>query len=44
MTTRFVTQVPRIVAGIDWNRFATQVDVGGGHGTLLAAVLEAHPP
>ena len=43
MTARFVTQVPQIVAGVDWSRFATLVDVGGGHGTLLAAVLEAHP-
>jgi phytoene dehydrogenase-like protein len=24
-------------------RFATIVDVGGGHGTLLAAILAAHP-
>jgi hypothetical protein len=43
MTARFRTQVPRIAAGYDWSRFATIVDVGGGHGTLLAAILAAHP-
>ena len=43
MTARFVTQVPQIVARVDWSHFATLVDVGGGHGTLLAEVLEAHP-
>jgi len=35
--------VPQIVAGHDWDRFATIVDVGGGHGTLLVAILAAHP-
>ena len=43
MTQRLRDQVPRLVAGIDWARFATVVDVGGGNGTLLAAVLAAHP-
>ena len=43
MTQRFRDQVPSIVAGIDWARFSTLVDVGGGHGTLLAAILNAHP-
>ncbi|MEV0703021.1 methyltransferase [Saccharopolyspora sp. NPDC050389] len=43
MTHRFREQVPQIVAGYDWARFATIVDVGGGHGTLLAAILAAHP-
>jgi hypothetical protein len=43
MTQRFHEQIPRIVAGFDWSRFATVVDVGGGRGTLLAAVLTAHP-
>lgn len=27
----------------DFSRFATIVDVGGGHGTLLAQVLQRHP-
>ena len=43
MTDRFRTQVPQLVAGYDWGRFTTLVDVGGGNGTLLAAILAAHP-
>jgi hypothetical protein len=43
MAHRFRAQLPRIVAGFDWSRFATVVDVGGGRGGLLAAVLTAHP-
>jgi 2,7-dihydroxy-5-methyl-1-naphthoate 7-O-methyltransferase len=43
MTDRFREQVPRIVAGYDWARFATIVDVGGGNGMLLAAILAANP-
>ena len=43
MTDRFLGQVPQIVAGFDWGRFASVVDVGGGHGTLLAAIMAAHP-
>jgi 2,7-dihydroxy-5-methyl-1-naphthoate 7-O-methyltransferase len=43
MTDRFHEQIPRIVAGVDWSRFSTLVDVGGGQGSLLAAILAAHP-
>nr|WP_317891433.1 methyltransferase [Saccharopolyspora pogona] len=43
MTHRFRKQIPQIVGGYDWGRFSTIVDVGGGHGTLLAAILTAHP-
>ncbi|HJP72673.1 MAG TPA: methyltransferase [Pseudonocardiaceae bacterium] len=43
MTDRFRTEVPAIVAGHDWGRYATIVDVGGGLGTLLAEILAAHP-
>jgi hypothetical protein len=43
MTQRFRDQIPQIVAGFDWPRFSTVVDVGGGQGTLLAAILTAHP-
>ena len=32
-----------ILAAYDFGRFATVVDVAGGNGTLLAAILEAHP-
>ena len=34
---------PGIVAAGRFERFSTVVDVGGGDGTLLAAVLAAHP-
>lgn len=43
MTRRFRDQLPQIVAGVDWSRFPTLVDVGGGQGSLLAAILAAHP-
>jgi SAM-dependent methyltransferase len=43
MTDRLREQIPRIVAGYDWGRFSTIVDVGGGNGTVLAAILAAHP-
>ncbi|WP_051182459.1 methyltransferase [Nocardia vinacea] len=37
MTHRFREQIPRIVAGFDWSRFSSIVDVGGGQGSALAA-------
>jgi hypothetical protein len=43
MTWRIREQVPAFVAAVDWSRFATIVDVGGGPGDLLAAVLAANP-
>nr|WP_073486403.1 methyltransferase [Streptoalloteichus hindustanus] len=43
MTHRFRDQIPQVVSGYDWARFSTIVDVGGGRGTLLAAILAAHP-
>lgn len=43
MTRRIRAQLPQVVAGFDWSRFRTLVDVGGGHGTPLAAILTAHP-
>jgi hypothetical protein len=43
MTWRIRDRIPRFVAAFDWSRFATIVDVGGGPGDLLAAVLTAHP-
>lgn len=43
MGLRFRDQAPRIATGFDWSRFATLVDVGGGRGDLLAAILHAHP-
>lgn len=32
-----------LVAGYDFSRFGTVVDVGGSNGSLLAAILRAHP-
>ncbi|MFI1917850.1 methyltransferase [Nocardia sp. NPDC020380] len=43
MTYRFHAQLPQIVDGYDWSRYSTLVDVGGGQGSLLAAILTAHP-
>jgi hypothetical protein len=34
---------PTVVAAYDFTRFSTIVDLGGGHGRLLALVLEAAP-
>nr|BFE82236.1 hypothetical protein GCM10020093_048370 [Planobispora longispora] len=34
---------PSIVAGFDFTRFGTLVDVGGGDGTLLSVILRAVP-
>jgi orsellinic acid C2-O-methyltransferase len=34
---------PGIVAAGDFSRFRSVVDVGGGDGTLIAAILAAHP-
>ena len=43
MTDRQRDWVPQVVRNYDWARFGTLVDVGGGHGGLLAAILMAHP-
>ncbi|HEV2783427.1 MAG TPA: methyltransferase [Actinophytocola sp.] len=34
---------PAVIGGYDFARFGTLVDVGGGNGTLLAAILSAVP-
>jgi hypothetical protein len=34
---------PSTIAAFDFSRFGTVVDVGGGNGTLLVALLQAHP-
>jgi hypothetical protein len=42
--TSFAAQVnAALVRAYDWSGIGTLVDVGGGHGTLLAAVLKANP-
>ncbi len=43
MTAMSQVQVPAILDAYEFGRFATLVDVGGGRGALLAAVLRAHP-
>ncbi|MEC3917675.1 methyltransferase [Nocardia sp. CDC160] len=43
MTRRFQTIAPQIAQRYDWSRFATIVDVGGGQGTVLSAILRTHP-
>ena len=43
MEYRLRAEVPQLAGGFDWGRFATIVDVGGGRGALLAAILAAHP-
>ena len=36
-------ETPAIVAAYDFYQFKSIVDVGGGHGMLLSAILAAHP-
>ncbi|WP_405427195.1 methyltransferase [Streptomyces erythrochromogenes] len=40
VTTETAAALP---SAFDFGRFASVTDIGGGNGTLLAAVLEAHP-
>lgn len=43
MNWRFQVQAPQIAERFDWSRFAEILDVGGGDGPVLAAILHAHP-
>lgn len=43
MTSGSAISVPSIVAAYDFSPFATIVDIGGGHGRLLSAILTATP-
>lgn len=43
MTWRIKDRIPQYVEAVDWSRFKKIVDVGGGPGDLLAAVLAANP-
>jgi hypothetical protein len=43
MNWRFRVQAPQIAERLDWSRFSAILDVGGGGGTVLAAILLAHP-
>jgi hypothetical protein len=42
MMAKAQAQVPAVVAGYDFSRFATIADIGGGRGHLLQAILEAN--
>jgi hypothetical protein len=43
MTALSAAVAQAVATAYDFSRFGTVVDVGGGHGGLLAAVLEQHP-
>ncbi|AKK28186.1 methyltransferase [Mycobacterium sp. EPa45] len=43
MTGLSESSITAVVAAYDFSRFATIADIGGGHGRLLAAILESAP-
>lgn len=43
MTGGSAAAIPPVIAAYDFSSFATIVDVGGGHGRLLSAILAATP-
>jgi 2,7-dihydroxy-5-methyl-1-naphthoate 7-O-methyltransferase len=43
MNWRFQVQLPQIAERFDWSQFSEIVDLGGGDGAVLAAILHAHP-
>lgn len=43
MTATTRQQIPAILEAYDFSRIQTLVDIGGGHGPLLAAILRAYP-
>ncbi len=43
MNRRFLVQAPQIADRFDWSRFREILDVGGGDGYVLAAILHANP-
>lgn len=40
---RFQVRAPQIAERLDWSRFSEIPDVDGGGGSVLAAILHAHP-
>jgi hypothetical protein len=43
MSSMTASVAPAIAAAYDFSELRTVADVGGGHGALLAAILQAHP-
>ncbi len=43
MNWRFAVEAGQIAERFDWSRFSDILDLGGGDGILLAAILRAHP-
>jgi DNA-binding transcriptional ArsR family regulator len=43
MTSASELAIPSVIASYDFSRYSTIVDVAGGHGRLLAAILNATP-
>jgi hypothetical protein len=43
MGSRLRLEAPEVAAAYEWGALSHVVDVGGGNGTLLAAILTAHP-
>lgn len=43
MTSYSSIEIDAVVQGYDFSSIQTLVDVGGGHGSLLASILEANP-
>src|SRR5881398_931857 len=43
MTSLSTAENPKIAAAYKFSRIRTLVDVGGGHGSLLATILKANP-
>jgi hypothetical protein len=43
MASRLRFEAPQIAAGFNWGALSHVIDVGGGNGTLLAAILTTHP-
>ena len=44
MTDQNAVAAQTVVEAYDFSGLGTLVDVGGGHGSLLAAILAAYPP
>ncbi|MEV8374534.1 methyltransferase [Kribbella sp. NPDC056861] len=43
MAERATTEGPALAEALDWSRFSQVVDIGGGTGAQLIALLSAHP-